>query len=191
MYSFYDGLSDQQKTFFDLYKSNGPFMVSGAFATTLNTYLQENSLPAEWQPAVAILDEVILINKLTEERVVYRATSLEIINANRTGDQISYPAFLSTGADKECVKTHFRNVETWYTPALLTIHCEPGTAIAPFENSQTSGTEKELLLGRDLIFSIEKEEQTTDRNTMNDLMDRDFAIDFEQLYLITLRVHGN
>lgn len=188
MSDFYNSLNEPQKEFFDHYKSNDYYFDSEHFATALNEKLRNGIVSADWQTAINILDEIILKHQLTQEQTVYRVTSLEIINAFRSCNEISYPAFLSTATDLPSVRTHFKTLNTWDTPVIMKIICPEETHIAPFENDTSSGMEKEMLLGRNQKLTIINEEIVTDRPKIEQYMDRDLAIDFDQLHLVTIKL---
>jgi hypothetical protein len=186
MSDFYNGLTDKQKLHLDHYKSNDLHSGLADFATQLNGMLMAGNMKSEWKEACDVLDEIIELNVTDEEILLYRATSVEFIEPFIKDGKLIFPAFISMGKDMDSIKEQYRGVPLYATPALLRITCPAGSKIAPMENDLTSGSEKEMLLGRDQEFTITKDQIYTNPAVIKQIMDPDLAEGFVQIRVIDL-----
>ena len=154
--NFYSNLSDIQKSVFDRYKGN-----TDRFCYKLNDGLRLRNA-VEFHNEIEILDEIIIINQNTEEIILHRATNECQVLPFIENDIYTNPEYLSTAIDLESVQTHFTNP---INPVYITFTCAAGTNMAPFEgNEQFGGTEGEILLGRENLFSIVINRVTRDKD---------------------------
>jgi hypothetical protein len=174
--NFYSILSDIQKSVFDRYKGN-----TNGFCYNLNDGLRLRNA-VEFNNEIEILDEIISIKQRTEEIILHRATNECQVLPFIENDIYTNPEYLSTAIDLESVQTHFTNpINSVY----ITFTCAAGTNMAPFEgNEQFGGTEGEILLGRENLFSIVVNRVTRDKVEIESIMERDKAIGVTELRII-------
>lgn len=174
--NFYINLSEIQKTVFDRYKGN-----TDGFCYKLNDSLRlGNSIT--FNNEIRILDEIISKNQSTKEIILHRATNECQVLPFIENNIYTNPEYLSTAIDLDSVQAHFTNPNN---PVYIIFTCTTGTNMAPFEgNEQFSNTEGEMLLGRENFFSVTANRVTNDKNEIELIMGRDFAVDVKNLRII-------
>ena len=136
----------------------------------------------EFNNEIDILDAIISINQSTEEIILHRATNECQVLPFIENDIYTNPEYLSTAIGLESVQTHFTNP---INPVYITFTCAAGTNMAPFEgNEQFSGTEGEILLGRDNEFTIFSNRVTRNKDEIESIMGRDKAVGVTELRII-------
>jgi hypothetical protein len=174
--NFYTNLSEIQKTVFDRYKGN-----TDRFCYKLNDGLRLRNA-VEFNNEIETLDGIINIHQSTEEIILHRATNECQVLPFIENNIYTNPEYLSTAVDLESVQTHFTNSTK---PVYITFTCAVGTNMAPFEgNEQFGGTEDEILLERENIFTIVVNRVTRDKDEIESIMERDKADGVDQLRII-------
>lgn len=174
--NFYINLSIIQKNVFDKYKGN-----TDGFCYKLNDGLRLRNA-VEFNNDIETLDGIISINQSTEEITLHRATNECQVLPFIENDIYINPDYLSTTIDLERAQYHFTNPNN---PVYITFICTVGTNMAPFEGNELfSNTESEMLLGRENFFSVTSNRVTNDKNEIELIMGRDFAVDVKNLRII-------
>ncbi|CAN1544560.1 ADP ribosyltransferase [Flavobacteriaceae bacterium] len=174
--NFYTNLSEIQKTVFDKYKGN-----TDGFCYKLNDGLRLRNA-VEFINEIETLDGIINLHQSTEEIILHRATNECQILPFIENNIYTNPEYISTTIDLESVQTHFTNP---FNPVYITFTCAIGTNMAPFEGNELfGGTEGEILLGRENVFTIISNRVTRNKVEIESVMERDKADGVDQLRMI-------
>lgn len=177
----YDRLTEEQKQIFDLYKSN-----TNSFAYKLNNFLRENKNNGQFQSEIEILDQFISLTINQDNITLHRATNHHLIAPFIQNNIYRNPEYLSTATDLESIQTHFTNPTE---PIYLNIFCNSNIQMANLEsNPMFGGYENEILLGRNNNFRILSNELTVDRNEIENIMGRFYAMNVTSLRVIKLEI---
>jgi hypothetical protein len=161
MFLRYSDLTTAEEATYSLYKTNGPFEQSPAFAYSLTDFfLQKQILTGPWAQQVQLLDGMLSRSCLPQDQILYRAMSDAAVLPYLNGQDFSYPGFMSTTTDAFAVHSHFG---VRGTPALLIIECSKGTPALDMEMNNQHGNklEREILLPRNLPLQVESIEIIT------------------------------
>jgi hypothetical protein len=188
---FYDNLSEIQRHYLDLYKSNGPFFNNQNFTDSLNTLLGTRAaIPEDFKDAIETLDQLTLIAEMEEDMLLFRVMDIEILGNHSERDVLTYPAFMSTTDNIEAVTAHYSSVSSGHA-ALLKINCPKGTYFAWLEHAMTNGFEQELLLARNHTFLVVQKFVLTDPLAIEKESDREVASYINALTILTLQLIAN
>lgn len=177
----YDRLTEDQRAIFDLYKSN-----TNSFAYNLNDFLRQNDNNGQFQSEIEILDQIISLTRNPDRIILHRATNNHLVSPFINNNIYRNPEYLSTAIDLESVHRHFTNpVE----PVYLEFFCNSNIQMANLEsNAMFGGYENEILLGRNNNFRILSDSLTVDRNDIENIMGRFYAVDVTSLRIIKLEI---
>lgn len=174
---FYKRLTEEEKTYFKLYKENDE-----CFAYNLNNVLREKkTLPQTFSKAVIKLDSLITKYASECDLILYRACDDNSVKPFIMDDAYINPEYLSTTQSKYALKRHFSNCSD---PVLVIFIIKSNTNIAPMEsNVMSGGLEHEFLLGRNNRFSVE-ERNETNKKEIEGIMGKFYAE-----YITNLKVY--
>ena len=181
-------LSPTEQEVFTLYKTNSPFASEECFADYVNQSLRDGSiLPIEWQEKTFILDTIIDRASIDVAARFFRATVDLFVNPYISGNELIYPAYMSTTSEEHKVQRHyssyFRDIA-----ALLCINCPTGAIALDMEtNTISSGDEREFLLPINSKFNVLDIQEITDREEMNRRMSAFYAEDYSSLKVYELQ----
>ncbi len=141
---------------FRLYKGNSPFGGQSCFADYLNQRLRGN-LPLEepWLDASRALDALISASSLGQRKTLYRAAIDSFVQPYIVGNEIIYPAYMSTATDEAAIQRHYATAFRDIPAALLVIDCPPDLPALDMETDHAfGGHEQEVLLPRGAKFEL-------------------------------------
>jgi hypothetical protein len=170
------------------YKMNDGFDGADFLSFDLNRWLRENrQLDAIWMERLQLLDAAIRGNQCETGGLLYRGTSAEDIQLFIQGDTLSYPAYLSISFGLAAAVRFLRSSSG--DPALLRITCSAGTPMPAMEGiTGADGSEKEFLLGRNTILTINANRRLTEREQIADELSpfSPWGIDTLVVYEVTI-----
>jgi hypothetical protein len=177
----YDELSEVEKHYFTLYKSN-----EDSFAYLLNDYLRsKDDFIKYYGGAIKFLDSIISKSVLPEDIVLHRATVDTCIAPYISGTRYNNPEYLSSGADLKSVQIHFTDPNN---PAYVKYICAKGMNAAHFEtNSSFDDLEKEMLLGRNNEFEVIDNRITEEKKEIEAIMTKFKSIGVRALKIYTFK----
>lgn len=171
-----------------LYKTNSPYDGQHLFAEYLNTTLGTKSrLPDMWEERAKELDALIAQSPMTTSIRLFRAMCDEHISTHVTGDNLTYPAYMSTSTDEHSVQRHFACLKPNSVAALIYIECDVGTFALDMEPRGYSSMEEELLLARGSKFEILGIESVTDPAHISRLVGHIYSKNCHTVNLYELR----
>jgi len=174
---------------FRLYKANAPFAGQQCFADYLNQCLRDGDPLAEpWLSARSSLDAMIAHSSLSQSTTLYRATIDAFVYPYRVGNEIMYPAYMSTTTDEGSLQRHFACGFRDVPAALLKIECPPGLPALDMESDRAfGGHEQEVLLPRGSRFEVLDISEETDRQVMAEIISPVYVGAYTLLKTYTLR----
>ncbi|MBD9355192.1 ADP-ribosyltransferase [Methylomonas albis] len=174
---------------FRLYKANSPFGGQQCFADYVNQCLREGTaLNEPWYSAASELTELINQSTLSQAAVLYRATIDAYISPYLVGNEIAYPAFMSTTTEEASVQRHFATSFRNLPAALLKIECPPNLPALDMEtDSSFGGFEHEILLPHGSRFEVVSIEEVTDRSLMASIVSPTYVDAYSSLKVYELR----
>jgi hypothetical protein len=183
--------ADEQEVF-NLYKANSPFAGQQFFADFMNQALRERrDLPLEWAEKMATMDAIIEKGTFENASMVFRATVDRFVAPYISGDELNYPAYMSTARDKDTVQRHFSGGWHGIPAALLCISCSTGAIALDLEiNPSFGGHEQEALLPKNSKFIVTQIQEITDKMAMNQLMSAFYAEGYSSLKVYELLYEG-
>lgn len=182
--NYFTGLSDQERYFIDLYKSNDK-----SFAYNINDTLRNNLALDQFNLAIENLDSAIKKFQSQDEITLHRATINALVSPFIRNNIYINPDYLSLATDVDSIERHFTNSDN---PAYVKIICPPNTNMAPMEaNPQFGGLENEILLGRNNQFDVTENRRTENQQEIERYLGKFYAKGVQRLYLYTFRYRPN
>jgi hypothetical protein len=184
----FNQLAEYEKEAFNLYKANSCFAVEQCFADFMNQNLREmkNMLPA-WAEKMTTLDSIIKKGSLDCASTLFRATVDRFVSPFISGNELIYPAYMSTALSEDVVQRHWTGHWRNIPAALLCIKCPSGAIALDLEiNSSFAGYEYEILLPRNAKFIVTNVQDVTDRTEMNRRMSKFYAESYSSLKVYEL-----
>jgi hypothetical protein len=188
----FDQLAEHEKKAFNLYKANSCFAGEQYFADFMNQNLREmqDMLPA-WAEKMATLDSIIEKGSLDCASTLFRATVDLFVSPFISGNELIYPAYMSTALSEDVVQPHWSGHWRNIPAALLCIKCPGGAIALDLEiNSSFGGHEDEFLLPRNAKFIVSNVHDVTDRMEMNQRMSEFYARSYSFLRVYELSYVG-
>lgn len=154
MFLEYASLTVAEQATYSLYKTNAPFDSGFAFVYDLtDLYLSGGQPNGLWLQQVQLLDGMLSRSYLAQNKILYRATSEDMVIPYVKNNNFIYPGYMSTTNDSTAVHAHFG---VRGTPALLIVDCTRGTSALNMDMNPDHGNtwEKEILLPRSLPLTL-------------------------------------
>lgn len=156
--AFYNSLTPEEKNALNLYKDN-PYELN-------NKLIDGDELSEAEENTCKQIDSAISKYSTTAEVILYRGTSVSIIEKTRKSDFILNKNYMSTSAKTVKALNFATDLDD---EAIIEIRCPSGTCMALMEGNPDYGdSENERLLARGITLKIEKEVELSSKSQIKE-----------------------